>query len=139
MTAPELIASAEDALVTVFLVSAPLMIVATITGVLVSLFQALTQIQEQTMIYVPKIVATFLTLVTVIPPGPTSTWAKELVGENDNSAAKARGVRKRFVLTIDRPYRLRVAREAGRQGTLKKKLDRSSNRAYIPFMPFILL
>jgi len=75
----------------------------------------------------------------VIPPGPTSTWAKELVGENDNSAAKARGVRKRFVLAIGHPYTFRLREmRADTAGTLKKKIDRSSNRDYIPFMPFIL-
>ncbi|KQT20729.1 MULTISPECIES: flagellar biosynthetic protein FliQ [unclassified Bradyrhizobium] len=67
MTGPEVMASAEEALFTVVLVSAPLMVVGTITGVLVSLLQALTQIQEQTLIYVPKIVATFLTLVVALP------------------------------------------------------------------------
>ena len=67
MTGAEVIASAEDALFTVVLVSAPLMVVGTIVGVLVSLFQALTQIQEQTLIYVPKIVATFVTLLVALP------------------------------------------------------------------------
>ena len=52
---------------TVALVSAPLMIIGTIVGVLVSLLQALTQIQEQTLIYVPKIIATFLTLLIALP------------------------------------------------------------------------
>lgn len=67
MMGAEVIASAEDALFTVVLVSAPLMVVGTIVGVLVSLFQALTQIQEQTLIYVPKIVATFLTFLIALP------------------------------------------------------------------------
>jgi flagellar biosynthesis protein FliQ len=67
MTGAEVIASAEDALFTVVLVSAPLMVVGTIVGVLVSLLQALTQIQEQTLIYVPKIVATFITLLVALP------------------------------------------------------------------------
>jgi flagellar biosynthetic protein FliQ len=61
MTGAEAIGSAEDALFTVVIVSAPLMAVGTIIGVLVSLLQAWTQIQEQTLIYVPKIVATFIT------------------------------------------------------------------------------
>jgi len=67
MTGAEVIDAAKDALMTVALVSAPLMIIGTIVGVLVSLFQALTQIQEQTLIYVPKIVATFLTLLIALP------------------------------------------------------------------------
>lgn len=67
MTGTEVIDAAKDALMTVALVSAPLMIIGTIVGVLVSLLQALTQIQEQTLIYVPKIVATFLTLLIALP------------------------------------------------------------------------
>lgn len=67
MTGAEVIDAARDALMTVALVSAPLMIIGTIVGVLVSLFQALTQIQEQTLIYVPKIIATFLTLLIALP------------------------------------------------------------------------
>lgn len=67
MTGAEVIASAEDALFTVVLVSAPLMVVGTVVGILVSLLQALTQIQEQTLVYVPKIVATFITLLVALP------------------------------------------------------------------------
>lgn len=67
MTGTEVIDAAKDALMTVALVSVPLMIIGTIVGVLVSLLQALTQIQEQTLIYVPKIVATFLTLLIALP------------------------------------------------------------------------
>ena len=67
MTGPEVLDAAGDALMTVVWVSAPLMIIGTVVGVLVSLFQALTQIQEQTLIYVPKIVATFLTLMIAFP------------------------------------------------------------------------
>ncbi|MBR0965582.1 flagellar biosynthetic protein FliQ [Bradyrhizobium diazoefficiens] len=67
MTGAEVIDAARDALMTVALISAPLMIIGTIVGVLVSLFQALTQIQEQTLIYVPKIIATFLTLLIALP------------------------------------------------------------------------
>lgn len=67
MTGAEVLDAAKDALLTVAWVSAPLMIVGTVVGVLVSLVQALTQIQEQTLIYVPKIIATFLTLVIALP------------------------------------------------------------------------
>lgn len=67
MTGAEVVNSAVDALFTVVLISAPLMIVGTVVGVVVSLFQALTQIQEQTLIYVPKIVATFLTFLLSLP------------------------------------------------------------------------
>jgi flagellar biosynthetic protein FliQ len=52
---------------TVFMISAPLFIVATIVGVGVSLFQALTQIQEQTLVFVPKILAVFATVLVALP------------------------------------------------------------------------
>ena len=43
------------------------MIVALVVGLIVSLFQALTQIQEQTLIYVPKIVAVFGVMLLMLP------------------------------------------------------------------------
>lgn len=67
MTGAEIVASTEDALFTIVLISAPLMVVGTVVGVAVSLFQAFTQIQEQTLIFVPKIVATFVTLLFGLP------------------------------------------------------------------------
>lgn len=67
MTGAEVVGSAQDALFTVVAVSAPLMVIGTVVGVVVSLLQALTQIQEQTLIYVPKIVATFITLLIALP------------------------------------------------------------------------
>ena len=47
--------------------SAPLLIVALVTGVVIGLFQALTQIQEQTLIYAPKIIAIFVSLILFLP------------------------------------------------------------------------
>lgn len=67
MTGAEVIASAQDALFTVVIISAPLLAVGAIVGVAVSLLQALTQIQEQTLIYVPKILATFLMFLVALP------------------------------------------------------------------------
>ena len=48
-------------------VSAPVMVVGLAVGLLVSLFQALTQIQEMTLAYVPKIIAIFLALYLFMP------------------------------------------------------------------------
>ena len=45
----------------------PPRVAALVVGVLVSLFQALTQIQEQTLIYVPKILAVFIGLLIMLP------------------------------------------------------------------------
>lgn len=67
MTGPEVIYAAQDAIFTVVLISAPAMVVGTIIGVALSLVQALTQIQEQSLVQTPKIVATFLTLLFAFP------------------------------------------------------------------------
>jgi flagellar biosynthetic protein FliQ len=67
MTGPEVLDVARDAIVTLLLVSAPLMLVGLIVGVAVSLFQALTQIQETTLVFVPKILAIFITLLIALP------------------------------------------------------------------------
>jgi flagellar biosynthetic protein FliQ len=48
MTGPETLDVARDALWTIVIVSSPPMVVGLVVGVIVSLFQALTQIQEQT-------------------------------------------------------------------------------------------
>jgi|GEM_PF-136353 len=67
MTPLEVIDIGRDALWLLIKVSAPLMIVALIVGLSISLIQALTQIQEQTLTFVPKIVAIFFTLMLVLP------------------------------------------------------------------------
>lgn len=48
-------------------VSLPLMIVALVVGLIISLFQALTQIQEMTLTFVPKIIAMFFALILFLP------------------------------------------------------------------------
>ncbi|MDA0781713.1 MAG: flagellar biosynthesis protein FliQ [Rickettsiales bacterium] len=48
-------------------ISLPLMLVALFVGLIVSLFQALTQIQEMTLSFVPKIIAIFLALIMFLP------------------------------------------------------------------------
>jgi len=67
MTGPEVMDVARDAIVTLILVTAPLMLVGLIVGVAVSLLQALTQIQEATLVFVPKILAIFVTLLIALP------------------------------------------------------------------------
>ncbi len=67
MTGPEVMDVARDAIVTLILVAAPLMLVGLVVGVVVSLFQALTQIQEQTLVFVPKILAIFLAMLIALP------------------------------------------------------------------------
>ena len=67
MTGPEVLDVARDAILTLVLVASPLMLVGLVVGIVISLFQALTQIQEQTLIYVPKIIAIFVTLLLALP------------------------------------------------------------------------
>jgi len=56
-----------QALHMVLLLSLPMLAVALIIGIVISLFQAVTQIQEMTLTFVPKIIAVFLTLVLAAP------------------------------------------------------------------------
>lgn len=67
MTGPEVLDVGRDAIVVLLKVSAPLLICGLLVGVVVSLFQALTQIQEMTLVFVPKIVAMFVVLILALP------------------------------------------------------------------------
>ena len=67
MTGPEVLDVARDAIETLLIVAAPLMLVGLIVGVAISLFQALTQIQESTLVFVPKILAIFLAMLVALP------------------------------------------------------------------------
>ena len=67
MTGPEVLDVARDAIWTIVLVSSPLMVVGLVVGVVISLVQALTQIQEMTLVFVPKIIAIFITMVLALP------------------------------------------------------------------------
>lgn len=57
----------RDALYIVMLVSAPMLGLGLLVGILVSIFQATTQIQEQTLAFVPKIIAVFVAIVIFGP------------------------------------------------------------------------
>ena len=67
MNGSEVLDVARDAILTLVLVSAPLMLIGLIVGVVISLFQALTQIQEMTLVFVPKIIAMLITLMLALP------------------------------------------------------------------------
>jgi flagellar biosynthesis protein FliQ len=67
MSGPEVLDVAREAIVTLLLVASPLMLVGLVVGVVISLLQALTQIQESTLVFVPKILAIFLTLLVALP------------------------------------------------------------------------
>ncbi|HEY8567110.1 MAG TPA: flagellar biosynthesis protein FliQ [Beijerinckiaceae bacterium] len=67
MTGALILDIARDGIVTFLKVAAPLMLIALAVGLVVSLLQALTQLQEQTLIYVPKILAVFAALLLMLP------------------------------------------------------------------------
>ncbi|MCB2214715.1 flagellar biosynthesis protein FliQ [Desulfofustis glycolicus] len=57
----------RKAVQTVLLCAAPMLLAGMIVGLMVSIFQAATQINEQTLTFVPKIVAVFITLLIFAP------------------------------------------------------------------------
>ncbi|MFD1204163.1 MULTISPECIES: flagellar biosynthesis protein FliQ [Sporosarcina] len=63
MSGELVISIAERAIWVILLTCGPLLIVALVTGLAVSIFQATTQIQEQTLAFVPKIVAVLVAIV----------------------------------------------------------------------------
>jgi flagellar biosynthetic protein FliQ len=67
MTPETVIAIAEEGIWTVLIISGPLLLIALVVGLIISIFQATTQIQEQTLAFVPKIVAVLLGLVIFGP------------------------------------------------------------------------
>lgn len=65
---PELVVDiAKDAIEITLYLSLPLLGIGLIVGLLVSVFQAVTQIQEATLTFVPKIVATLISLIFLLP------------------------------------------------------------------------
>ncbi|WP_079529859.1 flagellar biosynthesis protein FliQ [Halobacillus hunanensis] len=63
MNSEMVISFAKEGIYTVLIVSGPLLILALAIGLLVSIFQATTQIQEQTLAFIPKIVAVLIGLI----------------------------------------------------------------------------
>lgn len=67
MNGSEVLDVARETIMLTLKISAPVMLIGLAVGLMVSLFQALTQIQEMTLAYVPKIIAIFLALYLFIP------------------------------------------------------------------------
>lgn len=67
MTPDTIIGLMAETIKITLLVAAPMLIVGLVVGVLISLFQAVTQIQEMTLVFVPKIVAVLITLIAALP------------------------------------------------------------------------
>ena len=67
MEAADVLDISRDAIVVLLKVGAPVMLVALIVGVAISLLQALTQIQEMTLVFVPKILCMFVAMLIALP------------------------------------------------------------------------
>ena len=67
MNEVEAIEVGREAVLTVLTMSVPIMAVALGVGLVIALLQALTQLQEMTLVFVPKIIVVFVALVVLIP------------------------------------------------------------------------
>lgn len=86
MTSAEVIDLARDAIFVLLKVAGPIMLIALGVGLLISLFQALTQIQEMTLTFVPKMIAIFLSLLLLMPfmMANMSTFMEEIAARIAN-------------------------------------------------------
>jgi flagellar biosynthetic protein FliQ len=67
MTGAEVLDIGRDAIWLTILIGTPVLVVSLVVGLVISLFQTLTQIQEQTLAFAPKAVAIFLALIVFLP------------------------------------------------------------------------
>lgn len=67
METAEFLTIIQNVLLLVLQLMAPVLIVAIVVGLLISIFQSVTQIQEATLTFVPKIIACVLTLIIMMP------------------------------------------------------------------------
>ncbi|MBI2399498.1 MAG: flagellar biosynthesis protein FliQ [Deltaproteobacteria bacterium] len=71
---PEFVTSiGKETIEVILLVSAPVLIAGMVVGLIISVFQAVTQIQEMTLTFVPKIIVVFLVLLGLAP------WMMEIM------------------------------------------------------------
>lgn len=75
MSQGEVIMVARETLWVILKAAMPLLIISLIVGLIVSLFQTLTSIQEQTLTFVPKLLAIFLSLMLL------GSWMANTIGE----------------------------------------------------------
>ncbi len=67
MNVNDVLEISREAIFTMLKIGAPILAMALIVGLCISLFQALTQIQEMTLSFVPKILVIFLSLIVLLP------------------------------------------------------------------------
>lgn len=74
MNEQQVLSLSGNALLLIVLLSAPMLLSALVVGLIISILQATTQIQEQTLSFVPKIIATFLAMLVC------GTWIASTLG-----------------------------------------------------------
>jgi flagellar biosynthetic protein FliQ len=67
MTEDSIVALGQQAMYVTLLVSAPMLFSGMVIGLIISIFQSVTQIQEITLTFVPKIVVVFISFVLFLP------------------------------------------------------------------------
>ena len=67
MNEADVLGIAREAIVVMIQIGAPVMLLGLAVGLVVSLVQALTQIQEMTLVFVPKILVMFATMLVALP------------------------------------------------------------------------
>ena len=67
MTAELILTLGKETAYTVLLVGGPMLIIAMIVGITVTIFQTITQIRDQTLTFIPKIVAIVVSLIFFLP------------------------------------------------------------------------
>lgn len=67
MTEADVLDIARDAMMTMLLVSAPMLLIGLIVGLIISVFQTLTHVQEMTLTFIPKILSIFGAMILFMP------------------------------------------------------------------------
>jgi len=75
MNTADVLEIAREAILLMLQIGAPVMLIALAVGLLVALFQALTQIQEMTLAFVPKILVIFVSVLLLLPSMVSSLTA----------------------------------------------------------------
>ena len=83
MTQDQVVSLVVDAMSVSLKIALPVLLVSLVVGLAVSIFQAVTQIQEQTLAFIPKIAGLAVVLVVAGPwmLGQLLTWTEELYGQ----------------------------------------------------------
>lgn len=67
MSQIEFITIIQNMLILVLQLSAPVLVISVVVGLMISIFQAVTQIQESTLTFVPKIIVCIFTIIVLLP------------------------------------------------------------------------